>query len=153
MPACAANSVGLSISVASQIAKFGARADFHRLDRAHSAPMSHIAGMETDKNGGPNHLRAWRLHAGLTLEQLAAEVGTSPGMISGLENGDRGLSLKWLRRLAPLLNTTPGNLADYHPSEAPAEVIDIWTHISDRDQRRALAILDTFREKEEGRRG
>lgn len=105
-------------------------------------PLSQIVGMDSaDKNGGPNNLRAWREHRGLTQEQLAARVvpPTSTNMIQYLESGERGLSLKWLRRLADALETTPGFLADHDPSDVPdAEVFDIWAHRLDRDGRRQL---------------
>lgn len=105
----------------------------------------HFAGVDTDdKNGGPNNLRAWRLHRGMTQEQLAAKVTppTTANMIQYLENGERGLSLKWLRRLSDALDTTAGHLADYDPSDVPdAEIFDLWSKRLDRDQRRQLARI------------
>lgn len=94
-----------------------------------------------DKNGGPNNLRAWRLHRKLTQAALAEKVGTNANMIQYLENGERALSLKWLRRLAPALDTTPGHLADYAPEEQDAELLDFWTKRLDRDQQRQLARI------------
>jgi transcriptional regulator with XRE-family HTH domain len=145
MPACSAKSLSFSMAQTSQIANSDARPLFRSLRRACDSGAAHIANMETTKNGGVNHLSAWRLHAGLTVEKLAELVGTSPGQISDLENGKRGLSLKWLRRLAPLLNTTPGNLADYHPSELKAQVIDIFEAIEERDRMQARRVLESFR--------
>lgn len=103
--------------------------------------------MGTDKNGGPNYLRAWREKRRMTQEQLAAAITppTTGSVISLLEEGDRGLSAKWLRRLAPALKISPGHLLDHHPDELPDEVIEIWSHISDREKPRALKVLDTFR--------
>lgn len=98
-----------------------------------------------DKNGGPNNLRAWRLHRGLTQEDLAKAVNppTTTNMIQYLESGERGLSLKWLRRLADALNTTPGHLADFAPNEdrAQAELLDLWAHKLDREQRKQLYTI------------
>lgn len=94
-----------------------------------------------DKNGGPNFLRAWRTKRGLTQEQLAKAVETSANMIQYLESGERGLSAKWLRRLAPALDTTPGNLLDVDPDEADIEVVDFWARKLDRDQRKQLAAI------------
>lgn len=68
-----------------------------------------------EKNGGPNFLRAWRIHRGLSQAALAERVGTAPNMIQYLENGERGLSAKWLRLLAPALETTVSNLLDVDP--------------------------------------
>jgi transcriptional regulator with XRE-family HTH domain len=98
-----------------------------------------------DKNGGPNHLKAWREHRGISQEDLAAAVGASPGMISMLETSERGLSAKWLRRLAPALDTSPGHLLDLDPGEVDNDVIDIWATISERDKPRVRRILEQFK--------
>lgn len=95
----------------------------------------------TDKNGGPNFLRAWRAKRGLSQEQLAKAVDTSPNMIQYLETGERGLSAKWLRRLAPALDTTPGMLLDTDPDEVDIEIHDFWTAKLDKDQRRQVKAI------------
>lgn len=93
-----------------------------------------------DKNGGPNYLRAWRLFRKLTQEQLAARVETNANMIQYLETGERGLSAKWLRRLAPALDTTPGLLLEHDPHELDSDILDIWLH-GDARQKRQLAEI------------
>ena len=99
-----------------------------------------------DKNDGPVFLKAWREHRGLTMEQLAELVGTSSGQIAMLESGERGLSTKCARKLAAALETTPGTLLDYPPTESPANVVNIWSRASaserDRLERLAEASLD-----------
>lgn len=70
-----------------------------------------------EKNGGPNFLRAWRTLRGLSQAELAARVDTAPNMIQYLESGERGLSIKWLRKLAPALDTTASKLLDADPFE------------------------------------
>ena len=101
-----------------------------------------VAMANSDKNGGPNNLKAWREHRGMTQEQLAkaVEPPTNTNMIQYLESGERGLSLKWLRRLADALDTTPGHLADYSPGEArrEAELLDLWSRKLDLQQRKQL---------------
>jgi transcriptional regulator with XRE-family HTH domain len=76
-----------------------------------------------DKNGGPNHVKAWRSFRGMTLAQLAEHVGTNANMIGYLEAGDRGLSAKWLRKLAAALDTTPGLLLDHDPNTLNDDLI------------------------------
>jgi transcriptional regulator with XRE-family HTH domain len=99
------------------------------------------AGMESaDKNGGPNYLRAWRLYRELTQEDLAERVGTNANMIQYLETGERGLSAKWLRRLAPALDTTPGMILEHDPRELDADVLDIWVNASERERRQIAEI-------------
>lgn len=102
--------------------------------------------METqDKNGGPNFLREWRTYRNLTQAELAAEVGTSTNMIQYLETGERGLSAKWLRKLADALDTTPGMLLEHDPAELDNDIVDIWATLSNRDKRQAAAIIRTFK--------
>ena len=97
-----------------------------------------------DKNGGPNFLRQWRTFRKLTQEQLAEAVGTNANMIQYLETGERGLSAKWLRRLAPALDTTPGMLLDHDPHELDSDVIDIWAHAGERERRQLSEIAKTL---------
>lgn len=96
--------------------------------------------MDADKNGGPNFLRAWREFRGLTQEQLADAVGTNANMVQYLETGERGLSSKWLRRLAPVLKTTPGMLLDHDPATLDSDIVDIWVN-GDARQRRQLSEI------------
>ena len=92
-----------------------------------------------------NHLRAWRDFREMTQAQLAEAVGTTGAVISNLEVGERGLSDKWLRRLAPALGTTPGTLLDHAPTDLPADVLDVWTNIPEDRRAQALDVLRTFR--------
>jgi transcriptional regulator with XRE-family HTH domain len=92
-----------------------------------------------------HHLKAWREFRKLTQEELAEKVGTTGSVISMLESGNRGLSDKWLRKLAPALETTPGYLLDHDPHNLPTDIIDIWNHIDARDRPRALRVLESFR--------
>lgn len=101
--------------------------------------------METEKNGGPNYLQAWRKFRRMTQEELAERVGTTKAVISLLESGDRPLSAKWLRKLAPVLKTSAGHLLDHDPHDLPTDVIEIWSHIEERERPRALRVLESFR--------
>lgn len=76
----------------------------------------------------------------MSQEELAEKVGTTGSVISMLEAGERGLSAKWLRKLAPALNTTPGHLLDHNPADLSADIIDIWMH-ADPGQRRQLSDI------------
>lgn len=101
-------------------------------------PPAHNADMdESDPNGGPNYLRAWREYRKMSQEELADAIGTSHQVIGYLERGRTQLSAKWLRKLAPVLETTPGMLLDHNPHELSADIIDIWS-AADLDQRRQI---------------
>jgi transcriptional regulator with XRE-family HTH domain len=101
-----------------------------------------------DKNGGPNYLRAWRLFRPgkdgkpMTQEELASRVKppTNANMIQYLETGERGLSAKWLRRLADALGTTPGMILEHDPNELDSDVVDIWVN-GDPRQRMQLTEI------------
>lgn len=82
-----------------------------------------------DPNGGPNHLRAWRKFRRMTQQQLADKVDppTTKQVIAALENGQNGLSAKWLRKLAAALNTRPGYLLDHDPNDLDTA----WTEATD----------------------
>jgi transcriptional regulator with XRE-family HTH domain len=99
--------------------------------------------MAKDKEA--NHLRAWRERARLSQEQLAEAVGTTGAVISLLESGDRGLSAKWLRRLAPVLGTTPGFLLDYQPDDIDPAFLDVAREIPADQKDQALRVLRSFR--------
>jgi transcriptional regulator with XRE-family HTH domain len=125
----------------SQIVSSVAIPEFHSLcGDAIGRPWHSVSMSKTDKNGGPNHLRAWRLFRNLTLEELADEVGTSSNMIGYLETGERGLSAKWLRRLAKPLKTTPGHLLEHDPATLPNDIVEIWMSANE-EQRAQLSDI------------
>lgn len=97
-----------------------------------------------------NNLASWRRFRHLTQEELAELVGTTKAVISNLETGARGLSDKWLRRLAPALNTSPGYIMDHDPNDLPTAVLDVWSAIPDADRPRALEVLKAFRTGTDG---
>lgn len=101
--------------------------------------ISHTASMADadDKNGGPNNLRAWRIYRRMKGADLARALDITPGMVSDLENSNRALSAKWLRRIAPVLGTTPGMLLDHDPHELPEDMVNMWGN-ADANQRRQL---------------
>lgn len=106
--------------------------------------ISHIVNMtSSDKNGGPNNLKAWREYRQMTQSVLAEAVGTNANMIGYLESGERALSAKWLRRLAPALRITPGFLLDHDPNNLTDDIIEIWTTADDRQKRQITEIAKT----------
>lgn len=109
-------------------------------------PLLQNAIMADDKNGGPNHLRAWREHMKMTQEELANACvpPTTGSVISLLEEGDRGLSLKWLRRLAPALKTRPGFLADYNPEDLDTRTLEMISELEPEQRAQVRDIVATF---------
>jgi transcriptional regulator with XRE-family HTH domain len=91
-----------------------------------------------------NFLRAWREFRGMTQSRLAEKVNTTGAVISLLESGQRGLNDKWLRRLAPVLGTTPGHLLEFAPEDVDSDILEVWNGISENDRPQVLQIMKTF---------
>jgi transcriptional regulator with XRE-family HTH domain len=128
----------------SQIAIIFARPEFRKTANDRRCRISQSATMldAEDKNGGPNHLRAWMRFRNVKGQQLADALGgnVTAGMVSDLANSKRALSAKWLRRIAPILKTTPGHLLDHDPTELPTDIAEIWVN-ADAEQRRQLVAM------------
>ncbi len=133
---------GLVMPPSTHIVEMGASLKIHSFGKALFGLSPHTVGM--DKNNGPNHLKAWREFRKLSQEELGDKVGTTGSTISMLEMGERGLSAKWLRKLAPVLGTTPGHLLDHDPNDADSDVFDIWMSIDKKERARALGVLRQF---------
>ncbi len=103
------------------------------------------------KDALANHLRAWREFRQLTQDELGARIGTTGSVISLLENGHRQLSLKWLYKLAPALNTTPGMIVDHDPKELDTTTFELFADVPEasREQARAAVegVINSFRQK------
>lgn len=97
------------------------------------------------KDKEPNFLRAWREHRKMTQVALAEAIGTTGAVISLLEAGERRLSDKWLRRIAPVLKTRPGHLLELDPADAPSDILEIWAEIPEERREQARDVLRTFR--------
>lgn len=117
---------------------------FHKSDKDESQLFLH--NVEMDKNGGPNSLKAWREFRGLSQEALGELVGTNGSQISMLETGERGLSAKWLRKLAVVLDTSPGAILDRDPLDPDSDVTDLWASIPGLNRPRARRILEQFKD-------
>ena len=107
------------------------------------APRAQNARMAKTKSSkkAANNLRAWREHRGLTQDQLAEKVGTAGNVIGLLESGERGLSDKWLRKLAPALGTRPGFLLDHDPNDIDAAFVEEVIEAGKRNKAQVLAVI------------
>jgi transcriptional regulator with XRE-family HTH domain len=123
----------------SHIVKESASPNLHAFGKEFAFASAHNVSMAR------NYLKAWREFREMSQEHLAEKVGTTGSVISMLESGNRGLSDKWLRKLAPVLETSPGMLLDHDPEDLPTDIIDIWSHIPDQDKATARRVLEGFR--------
>lgn len=101
-------------------------------------------GKRTTKKAA-NHLRAWREFRGLSQDELGRLVDTKGNVIGLLEAGERSLSDKWLRRLAPALGTTPGFLLDHDPNDIDPDYLAEVMSVPKEDQARARDMLRLMR--------
>lgn len=128
----------------SQIANMFASPDIRRTANDLTCWKSHYANMDDtdDKNGGPNHLRAWMIYRKVNGQKLAKELGgnVTPGMVSDLANSKRAMSAKWLRRIAPILETTPGMLLDHDPELVDQDLMEFWNQGNERQRRQLVDI-------------
>jgi transcriptional regulator with XRE-family HTH domain len=148
MPALSASSVGvstLSMPAMLQNANLSASANICIPRDDGDQALLHNATMvdDVDIRSG-NLLRAWREHRRMTQAELAQAVGTTAAVISLLESGDRKLSPKWLHRLAPPLNTSPGYLLDIHPDDVSQDIIDTWAAIPIEQRTVVRDVLKAF---------
>lgn len=57
-----------------------------------------------------NRIRELRIRAQLSQTDLARRVNLSQGQLSNIENGERNVSLEWLRAIAAALGTSVADL-------------------------------------------
>jgi transcriptional regulator with XRE-family HTH domain len=92
------------------------------------------------------HLKAWRKHRGLTLEQLAARVDTTAASISRIENGKQPYTQALLEALALALSCAPADIIMRDPA-AHGSLWSIWDQIQAPEREQALRVLETFTKK------
>lgn len=111
--------------------------------------ISQYANMakKTGKDAPRHYLKEWRELREFTQQSLADAVGTSKSVISELESNKKGLSHKWLARLAPPLQTTPGALLDYHPDSVDLEMLDHFLAYDGDNRQSALRVLKALNKK------
>jgi transcriptional regulator with XRE-family HTH domain len=108
---------------------------------------------EAFKEASGWYLAAWRDKRGLTLEELAAEVQTSKGMVSDLEtgalksNGERAqrYNADWVIKFAKALDTSGGFLIDVNPyghETDLAEVTDGYRKLQEADRQAVLGLVE-----------
>lgn len=105
---------------------------------------AHIARMIKSSEKQGHFLREWRTFRKLTQADVAELVGTTASMINHLENGNRGLSHKWLIRLAPALGTSPGFLLDQNPHALPNQILEIWNRADPAQRAQLIRVAEAI---------
>jgi transcriptional regulator with XRE-family HTH domain len=86
-------------------------------------------------------LREWRLHRGLTQQQVADRLETNKGNVANWENGKRGLSVDVQFALAEALAMQPEDLFR-NPLQPSADAL--LRDASPEIRAQALAIIETL---------
>ena len=98
-----------------------------------------------ERAGGADHnLRAWRLHAAMSVEDLAGALEVPVEVVRAWEDGSTDLSEKWLRKIAQVFDATPGSILDVDPASAPPGLLTLWrdTAVQQRETARRLQALN-----------
>lgn len=87
------------------------------------------------------YVREWRLRAGLTLQQVADRLETSPGTISDLETGRKRMNSDWMEAFAWAYGIEPAALL--RDPEAPT-VDELLRAATPEQRRQAIKIVKSL---------
>ena len=88
-------------------------------------------------------VREWRIHRGLTIEQLADRVDMTEGYLSMFERGQRGYTQNTLEALADALQTDAASLIMRDPSQ-PDAIWSVWDQAKEGDRAKIVSIAETI---------
>lgn len=94
-------------------------------------------------SGTGHFIKAWRLHRGLTQEQLAERVGIDKSYLSKIENGRKRYDQPFLEAASEVLNCSPADLIDRDPSHG-ARIWEIYDKMTASQQDQLTAIAETL---------
>lgn len=87
--------------------------------------------------------REWRLHRGKRQKVVAAQAGVSISTIYDLESGRANFTREMLERIAPALDTTPGELLSVNPLKPAQAIADsIGAETTAEDLRLMASIIN-----------
>jgi transcriptional regulator with XRE-family HTH domain len=90
----------------------------------------------------PTFIRQWRQHRGLTQQQLADRLDTSPASISRLEKGDQPYSQETLEAIADALNCEPQDLIAAEPGTEAMR--SLWVQATPEDRETITELAQTI---------
>ena len=100
-------------------------------------------------NRHPFYLKQWRLHRGLSKQQLADRLESSKGYISDLERGVRRYNQDLLEALAYALMCEPADLLMRDPTKEDA-IWSIWESVPETDRPKVIEMIKVFSGKKTG---
>lgn len=90
-----------------------------------------------------HHIRAWRIHRGLTQVALAARSGLSRASICQIENGDQNYKQDTIEALAAALRCTPADLLGRDPDDE-THIGTLWQKIPPDQRWLAARVITAF---------
>lgn len=119
----------------------GVQAQLFHTAGARHLRRRYLSPMRTERTF---YLREWRLHRDLTQEELAERADMSPSHLANVETGRKRYNEDILESLAKALGCEVWELIGRNPLKQPAEIVDIWNHISPADKPSAIRALKGF---------
>jgi transcriptional regulator with XRE-family HTH domain len=92
----------------------------------------------------PNRVREWRNHRGLTLRDVASQLGVAHGSIARIERGAQSLSVEWMRRFAAIFGIDTAdllNLCDGGLSECERCAIATLRNLPEMNRKMLLSAI------------
>jgi len=102
----------------------------------------------TMNNAGPRNLsrtfiRAWREHAGLSLEELAGAIGMNKGNLSKVERSLLPYHQEMLEKIADRLECSASDLLMNDPNK-PGEFLQAWDRANEAQRAQIRAVAEAI---------
>lgn len=101
------------------------------------------------RNLGRNFIRAWREAAGLSLDELAAQVRMDKGNLSKVERGINPYHQTMLEKIAAALRCEPADLIQREGPGAPESIYAVAARANERVKRQLALIAETLIREDE----
>jgi transcriptional regulator with XRE-family HTH domain len=92
----------------------------------------------------PHYIKEWRLHRGLTQEELADKLGMDKGYLSKIENGRRRYDQPFLEAAAKALECDVTDLLRRDPRD-PEGIWAVWADLSEAERRQVIEIAKALK--------
>lgn len=107
---------------------------------AYNAEMANEKENQSDQR---QHIRDWRLHRGMSLDDLMMETGIPKGRLSEIERGKRRYNQDQIEIIADALGCTPGDLLDVDPSKDKISLDLLFADVPDDLKDQAMRTVES----------
>lgn len=92
----------------------------------------------------PHYLKEWRVHRGLSGEELAEKIGVGRQAIWKLENFKKNLVLETILKIAEALQIGPGAMFSPPPSDTRSRLLMSLQDLNEDDIEAVAALVDSL---------